>query len=231
VKLRKLPQCRRKDANEMKVGVIGSGVVGQALGSGFLKHGHEVMLGTRNPDKPEVTKWVSANPGARVGGFQEAASFGDFVVLATLGTVAESALEQAGLDNLAGKTILDATNPLTEGPPEDGVLPFFTGPNESLGERVQAKAARSHVVKTFNSVGSAHMVNPRFEQGTPTMFLCGNDAQAKAQVEQIIRQFGWEPYDCGGIISSRALEPLCRLWCLPGFLRNDWSHAFKMLTK
>ena len=126
---------------------------------------------------------------------------------------------------------MDATNPLADAPPEQGVLKYLTGPNESLAEHVQAKVPAAHVVKAFNSVGSALMVNPQFAGGPPTMFYCGNDAGAKAQVAAIIQQFGWEPYDCGGLIGARAIEPLCMLWCLPGFLRNEWHHAFKLLTK
>jgi predicted dinucleotide-binding enzyme len=215
----------------MKVGVLGSGIVGQVLADGLLKHGHQVMLGTRDPQKPEVQKWAKENPDAQVGTFQEAAKFADLAILATLGRVAEKALELAGAENLVGKTIIDATNPLADAPPVAGVLPYFTGPNESLGERIQAKVPKSHVVKAFNSVGSTRMVNPHYEQGTPTMFLCGDSNQAKTQVVEIIKQFGWEPFDCGGIIAARALEPLCMLWCLPGFLRGQWDHAFKVLTR
>jgi predicted dinucleotide-binding enzyme len=215
----------------MNVGIIGSGTVGQVLAAGFLKHGHQAMLGTRDPQKPEVQKWLAQTPGALVGTFAEAAKFAEFVVLATNGKVAENALELAGLANLAGKTVMDATNPIADAPPKEGVLSYFTGPNESLGERVQAKAPQAHVVKAFNSVGNALMINPSFAQGTPTMFYCGNDAGAKQQTADVIRQFGWEPYDCGGIVASRAIEPLCVLWCLPGFVRNEWTHAFKLLVK
>lgn len=215
----------------MKVGILGSGVVGQTLGAGFLKHGHAVMLGTRDPQKPDVQKWVAATKSAKAGTFAEAAAFGELIVLATKGTVAESALQLAGAGNLSGKTIIDATNPLADAPPIDGVLPYLTGPNESLGEKLQAAVPQSHVVKAFNSVGAVRMVNPQYEQGTPTMFLCGNSAEAKAQVVEVIQMFGWEPFDCGGIIAARALEPLCMLWCLPGFLRGQWTHAFKVLTK
>jgi predicted dinucleotide-binding enzyme len=214
----------------MKVGVLGSGIVGQVLAGGLLKHGHHVMLGTRDPQKPDVQKWSQENPTAQVGTFQDTAKFADLAILATLGRVAENALELAGAGNLAGKTIIDATNPLADAPPVDGVLVFTTGPNESLGEKIQAKLPKSHVVKAFNSVGNIHMVNPHYEQGIPTMFLCGDNAEAKAQVSEIIGQFGWEPFDCGGIIASRALEPLCMLWCLPGLLRGQWNHAFKVLT-
>jgi predicted dinucleotide-binding enzyme len=215
----------------MKVGVIGSGIVGQVLAAGFIKHGHEAMLGTRDPKKPDVQKWAAATPGGKVGTFAEAARFGEMVVLATAGNVAESALELAGIENLNGKTIMDACNPIADTPPVQGVLSYFTGPNDSLGERVQAKAPKAKVVKAFNSVGNGLMINPKFEQGMPTMFYCGDDAGAKQQVADVIRQFGWEPYDCGGIVASRAIEPLCVLWCLPGFVRNEWNHAFKLLVR
>ncbi len=215
----------------MKVGVLGSGGVGRVLGAGLLKHGHEAMLGTRDPEKKDVREWLSQTPGARAGTFEEAAQFGEMLVLATLGRVVGDVIELAGPANFAGKTVMDATNPLTDEPPVQGVLKYTTGPNESLGESIQAKIPAAHVVKAFNSVGQGLMVNPQFSQGTPTMFICGDSDEAKAQVSGIVRQFGWEPYDCGGIVSARAIEPLCMLWCLPGFLRNDWQHAFKMLTK
>jgi predicted dinucleotide-binding enzyme len=216
----------------MKVGILGSGIVGQTLGAGFLKHGHEVTLGTRDPKKTAAQEWVSSNRGAKAGTFAEAAKFGEFLVLATLGTAAEHALEMSGTANLEGKTIIDTCNPIAEGEaPQNGVLKFFTGPSESLAERLQAKFPKAHFVKAFNSVGSARMVNPHFEQGTPTMFYCGNDDAAKAQVSKVITQFGWEPLDCGKLTAARAIEPLCMLWCIPGFLRNEWMHAFKVVTK
>jgi len=216
----------------MKIGVLGSGDVGQTLGAGFLKHGHQVTLGTRNPQKPEVQKWVSAHPGAKAGTFEETAKFGELLVLATAGPGAEHALQLAGAANLNGKTIIDACNPIAEGEaPQQGVLKFFVGPNESLGERLQAKFSQAHIVKAFNSVGAAQMVNPHYEQGTPTMFYCGDNAAAKAEVTKVITQFGWEPFDCGGIIAARAIEPLSMLWCIPGFLHNQWTHAFKVVTK
>ncbi|HTS28869.1 MAG TPA: NAD(P)-binding domain-containing protein [Bryobacteraceae bacterium] len=215
----------------MRIGVLGSGIVGQVLATGFLKHGHLAMLGTRDPRKSEVRKWQDANPEGKTGTFEEAAKFCDVAVLATLGRVALNALELAGPDNLAGKTVIDTTNPLADAPPVEGVLQYTTGPNESLGEQIQAKVPRSRVVKAFNSVGNAQMINPHYEQGTPTMFLCGNHAGAKEEVSGIIRQFGWEPFDCGGIVAARAIEPLCMLWCLPGFLRGQWNHAFKVLTR
>lgn len=214
----------------MKIGILGSGSVGQTLGAGFLKYGHQVMLGTRNPKKPEVQEWVGANPTGAAGTFEEAAKFGELVVLATKGGAAEEAVRLAGPANLAGKTVMDTTNPIADTPPVGGILGYFTGPNESLAERIQSLAPQAHVVKAFNSVGAVKMINPHYQQGPPTMFFCGDNAGAKQQVSGIIQQFGWEPFDCGGIAAARAIEPLCILWCLRGFQHNQWNHAFKLLT-
>jgi predicted dinucleotide-binding enzyme len=214
----------------MKVGVLGSAFVGQTLAAGFLQHGHEAMLGTRDPNKPEVQKWVSNNKGGKAGTFAETAAFGEVIVLATRGDGAENALRLAGAENLKGKTVIDATNPIA-GAPVDGILPFTTGPNESLAENLQAAFPEAHIVKAFNSVGAGKMINPHYEQGTPTMFYCGNDDGAKSQVADIIKMFGWEPFDCGRLIAARAIEPLCILWCLHGFQHNVWTHAFKVVAK
>jgi predicted dinucleotide-binding enzyme len=214
-----------------RVGVLGSGIVGKTLSVGFLKHGYEVMLGTRDPSKGDVPAWVSDHPGVKSGTFRETAVFGEMLVLAVKGTVVEEVITLAGADHFADKVVIDTNNPLADAPPVDGVLQFTTGPNESLGEAVQAMLPTAHVVKAFNSVGAARMINPTYEQGPPTMFLCGNHENAKKQVAEIAAQFGWEPYDCGSMVSARAIEPLCMLWCIRGFRDNQWSHAFKLLTK
>lgn len=213
----------------MKIGVLGSGTVGQTLAGGFLKHGHEVMIGTRDPGGQALKEWQGENPKGRIGTFAETAKFGELLLIATAGRVATKVIEMAGRENFAGKVLIDVNNPITEAPPVNGVLEYFTGPNESLGETIQAFAREARVVKAFNSVGAARMVDPHYEQGTPTMFIAGEDAAAKETVSGLIRQFGWEPFDCGGIIASRALEPLCMLWCIPGFRQNQWTHAFKLL--
>ena len=215
----------------MKIGVLGSGTVGQTLASGFLKHGHTVTLGTREPKEKAIQEWLAKNPGASVGSFAEAARDGEVLVLAVLGRAVENVIKIAGAENFAGKPVIDTNNPIADAPPVQGVLQFTTGPNESLGEKIQALLPQAHIVKAFNSVGSVKMVNPHYEQGPPTMFLCGDNDAAKGKVPEIIRQFGWEPLDCGGIIASRALEPLCILWCIPGLLHNQWTHAFKLLTR
>jgi len=214
----------------MNIGILGSGSVGKVLASGLLRHGHQAMLGTRNPSKPEVRQWLHENPTGSVGTFQQAAQFGQLLVLATLGRGAEEAIRLAEPANFSGKTVIDTTNPIAEAPPVGGILAFTTGPNESLGERIQSILPQAYIVKAFNSVGAGQMVNPSYQQGPPTMFLCGDNAEAKQQVRGILQQFGWEPYDCGGIIAARAIEPLCILWCSRGFQHNQWNHAFKLLT-
>jgi 8-hydroxy-5-deazaflavin:NADPH oxidoreductase len=213
----------------MKIGVLGSGEVAQTLGGGFLKHGHETTLGTRDPAK--LADWRAGHPKGRVASFADAAKSAEVVVLAVKGSVAADALRAAGAANLTGKVVIDATNPITDDPPVNGVLRFFTAPDESLLERLQREFPAARLVKAFNSVGSAFMVNPSFREGRPTMFVCGNDEAAKGVVGEILDQFGWEPADMGRAESARAIEPLCILWCLPGFLRNEWSHAFKLLRK
>ena len=211
----------------MNVGIIGSGDVARALGTGFLRHGHAVLLGTREPAR--LAEWAARNPGARVGSFADAAKFGDALVLAVKGDAALAALNLAGADALAGKTVMDATNPIAAEPPVKGVLKFFTSLDESLMERLQAAHPKAHFVKVFNSVGNAQMVNPQYAGGRPTMFICGDDAGAKQAVTGVLEQFGWETLDLGAAEAARAIEPLCILWCIPGFLRNEWTHAFKVL--
>jgi 8-hydroxy-5-deazaflavin:NADPH oxidoreductase len=207
-----------------KVGIIGSGTVGKTLAGGFAKHGYAVMMGSREQGK--LADWKGAK-----GSFAETAAFGDVVVLAVKGTVAESALALCGEKNLRGKIVIDATNPISDEAPQNGVLRFFTGINDSLMERLQKKTPEAKFVKAFNSVGAPCMVNPEFPGGPPTMFICGNDDGAKAEVRRILTKFGWETDDMGKAEAARAIEPLCMLWCIPGFAKNDWMHAFKMLRK
>lgn len=212
----------------MKIGIIGSGTVATALASGFLKHGHEVTLGTRTASK--LADWSKKNPKARVGSFAEAAKFGELVILAVKGTVAADALRATGATNLSGKPVIDATNPIADAPPVNGVLKFFTSLDDSLMEQLQREFKEAHFVKAFNSVGSALMINPQLKGGKPTMFICGNDEAAKKTVHGILDQFGWETADMGKAEAARAIEPLCMLWCIPGLLHNDWTHAFKLLN-
>lgn len=211
----------------MKIGILGSGLVAQSLGAGFLKNGHEVALGTSSPAK--LADWQAKNPKARVASFGDAAAFGEVLVLAVKGHAAVAAVKAAGVKNLEGKTVIDTTNPIADKPPVDGVLQFFTAVNDSLIEQLQREYPAVKFVKAFNSVGSAFMVDPQFRNGPPTMFICGNDAGAKATVSGIVQAFGWEVADMGTAAAGSALEPLCKLWCIPGLARNEWTHAFKLV--
>ena len=213
----------------MKIGVLGSGIVAQTLAGGFLKHGYEVTLGTR--DAAKLEEWNDKNPKAHVGSFSDAAAFGEALVLAVKGTAAAEVLRAAGTKNLSGKLVMDACNPIADQPPKNGVLRFFTTLDDSLMERLQEEFPNARLVKAFNSVGAPRMVNPQFKAGKPTMFICGDDPKAKATATLILSDFGWETADMGGVEAARAIEPLCMLWCIPGFLHNRWSHAFKLLQE
>jgi predicted dinucleotide-binding enzyme len=209
--------------------VLGSGVVGQTLADGFLKKGHEVMRGSR--DTAKLAAWkATAGPRAQVGGNADAARFGELVVLAVKGTAAVE-VAAACASALAGKVVIDTCNPIADAPPVNGVLQYFTGPNESLLERLQARVPTARWVKAFSCVGNALMVDPQLPGGPPTMFTCGNDEPARATVAGLLRQFGWEVEDLGAAEAARAIEPLCMLWCIPGFRQNRWSHAFKLLGR
>lgn len=209
-----------------RLGVLGSGAVGQTLARGLKKHGYEVRIASRTPDKladfTAKAGIAAATPG-------DVARWADGLVLAVAGRVAADAIREAGVENVNGKLVIDVTNPLSGEPPDDGVLRVFTGPNSSLMEDLQRAFPDVKFVKAFNSVGNALMVNPSFPGGPPTMFYCGNDAGAKKAVARIIEQFGWEPADMGTAAAARALEPLCQLWCIPGFRENRWTHAFRLL--
>jgi predicted dinucleotide-binding enzyme len=213
----------------MKIGILGSGGVAQALGTGLAHHGHGVMLGSSAPHK--LDGWATGVAGARVGSFSDAAAFGELVILAVKGGAAVAVLQAAGADALADKTVIDACNPIADQAPVDGVLAYFTGPNQSLMEELQQAFPRARLVKAFNSVGSAHFIDPQFEGGPPTMFIAGNDAAAKAQVGTLLRQVGWEPADMGSAVAARAVEPLAMLWCIPGLSQGRWNHAFKLLQR
>ena len=212
------------------IGILGSGTVATTLADAFLHQGHPVMLGTQHPDK--LADWqAKAGPTGRVGSFAGAAGFGELLVLAVKGHVAPHLLRTLPADALAGKTILNTTNPISETPPQNGVLHFFTNFDESLLEECQQAVPGAHFVKAFNSVGTGVMVNPDYGGITPTKFICGNDEGTKTEAAATIRAFGFEPEDMGGAEAARAIEPLCMLWCISGFRGNQWSHAFKLLKK
>jgi len=213
-----------------KIGIIGSGTVGQTLASGFLKYGYQVMIGSR--DLTKLAEWKSkAGSAGSIGSFADAATFGDIIILATKGSAALNALQLAGKVNLTNKTIIDTTNPIADTAPENGVLNFFTDLNNSLMEQLQNAFPDAHFVKAFNSIGGNLMVNPDFGNEKPAMFICGNDHNAKMEVTEICKLFGFDIQDMGAIQAARAIEPLCMLWCIPGFRENNWNHAFRLLKQ
>ncbi len=211
-----------------RIGIIGTGDVGKALAKGFLRHGHEVMIGSRSVDKLAALR-SSIGKQLTTGTFKETVAFAEIVVLAVKGTAANEAIANIGAADLATKVVIDTTNPIADAPPVNGVLQFFTGRNESLLEQLQRAAPNARFVKAWSCVGSAHMDDPHFADGRPTMFICGNDQDAKRIVSDILREFGWDAEDMGGVESARAIEPLCQLWCIPGLRSNQWNHAFKLL--
>jgi len=211
----------------MKVAILGTGVVGQALARGFLGLQDEVAIGTREPASDSARKVADEVPGARVVPFAEAARTCELAVLATAWSGTESALELAGPANLAGKVLIDATNPLDF---SGGVPPkLAVGHTTSAGELVQAWAPAARVVKAFNIVPAPLMVNPELKGGPPTMFIAGNDAAAREAVADILHRFGWESIDLGGIEQSRLLEPLAMVFITYAFKFNHWKAAFKLL--
>lgn len=204
-----------------KIAVLGSGAVGITLANGFEQLGNSVVLANRSGH--DVEGWSG-----KVSTYTAASKIADIVVLAVKGLVAEEVIQQTKA-NVKNKIVIDTTNPIAGTPPENGVIKYFTSLDESLMERLQTIAPDANFVKAFSSVGNAFMVNPKFKDTKPTMFICGNSPEAKDKVTRILDNFGWETQDVGGVKSARAIEPLCILWCLPGFTHNQWNHAFKLL--
>jgi predicted dinucleotide-binding enzyme len=215
--------------NPTRIGVLGTGDVGRALGKGFVSRGHEVKLGAREAKNEKAQAWAQENgPRASAGTFADAAKFGDILVLATLWTGTKNAIEMAGPESFAGKVVIDATNPLdfSQGMPPRLAL----GHTDSGGEQVQRWLPKARVVKAFNIVGNAYMVDPKFQGGPPDMWIAGNDEAAKKKVGELLRDFGWpDPIDTGGIEGSRLLEPMCLLWVGYGARTGTWRHAFRLL--
>jgi hypothetical protein len=208
----------------VRIGILGSGDVGRALAAGFAGLGQDVKIGSRDPEK--LRGWAEGRAHVSTGTFAETARFGDILVLATLGVATEEAIRLAGLDAFDGKVVIDTTNPLDF---STGKPVLSMGHTDSLGEVIQRLLPAARVVKAFNTVGNALMVNPQLPGGPPDMFLCGNDEGAKKIVAQICADFGWGIIDLGGIDASRYLEPMCLVWVLHGIRTGTWRHAYKML--
>ena len=214
----------------MRIGILGTGDVGRALGRGFAQLGHQVKMGSREANNDKAKAWAAeTGPAASTGSFAEAAHLAELAVLCTLWGGTQNALRMAGAQNLAGKVLIDATNPLVFTPGAPPTLAL--GHTDSGGEQVQRWVPQARVVKAFNTVGHAHMFKPQFPGGPPDMFICGNDSGAKTTVTGILTAFGWNTIDTGGIEGARLVEPMCVLWVLYGMRTNTWNHAFKLLRK
>jgi predicted dinucleotide-binding enzyme len=213
----------------MKIGILGSGDVGKALGRGFIALDHSVVMGSRDAANPKAASWVK-EMGAKASAatFADAARAGDVIVLATLGSATEDILKSVGPDAFKGKLVLDATNPLdfSKGSPR-----LIGNIGDSAGERHQRLLPGAHVVKAFNTVGNAFMFKPTFAGGPPDMFLCGDDEGAKAKAAAICKDFGWGVIDVGGINAAHYLEAMCLVWVLSAIKSGGWNQAFKMLRK
>ncbi|MEO8768666.1 MAG: NAD(P)-binding domain-containing protein [Ferruginibacter sp.] len=212
----------------MKIGILGSAAVGQTLAKAFKAEGYDTMIGTRDVSKEALVTFSKANSIA-LGTFEDTAHFGELLVICTKGSAAKLALNMAKVENLASKIIIDTTNPIAATAPENGVLHFTTSLDHSLMEELQQEFPNAKFVKAFNSVGNGAMYKPDYGGIKPSMFICGNDEAARQSVATILDAFGWETEDMGTATAARAIEPLCMLWCIPGFLRNQWTHAFKLL--
>ena len=212
------------------IGIIGSGMVGKALARGFGRYGYDAMIASRSPQTQEALR-AEFGDTVQVGDFVAAAAHGEIIVLAVKGEIAVDALTQCGIENLIGKTVIDANNPIEQAPPENGVLRFFTAQNDSLMEQLQREFPEVNFVKAFSCVGNAHMVDPDFGDAQPTMFICGNNEAAKHEVVAILDDFGWDVADMGAVEAARAIEPLCILWCIPAFTGGGSDHAFKLLHR
>ena len=211
----------------MKIGILGTGDVGRALGNGFIALGHDVLMGSREAGNAKAKTWVeSAGTKASEGSFADAVKFGEVIVLATLGTATEQIVGGVGADAFEGKLVWDATNPLDF---SSGAPQLAIAGHDSLGEHIQKALPGAHVVKCFNTVGNALMFKPALEGGPPTMFIAGNDDAAKQQTAKLLTDFGWETADIGGIEGSRYLEAMCMAWVAYGMKTGGWGHAFKLL--
>jgi len=214
----------------MKIGMLGSGGVGQSLGLGFVSLGHEVMMGSREPGKDDIKAWkAKAGAKASTGTLAEAAAFAEMAVLATHWSGTENAVQLAGPDRLAGKVVMDVTNPLLFRPKALPVL--AVGGQDSACEQIQRWLPKARVVKAFNTVNHAHMFKPSFPGGPPDMFICGDDAAAKKLVAGICRDFGWGVIDMGGSEAARLIEPLAMVYILNAIRTENWNCAFKLLKK
>ena len=219
----------------MKIGILGSGPVGLTLGKGLIQTGHHVTIGTRNPSREALQQWIKKQgKQAMAGTFRQAAEFGELLLICTSWAGTKKAIEAAGIWNFKSKTVVDVTNPLDgKGPDENGRLTFTIGHTNSAGEQIQAwLPPDANVVKALSCIGHEKMLLPDFKEGGPTMFIAGNNNDAKREVVNLLHQIGWHDVaDMGKIEMSRSIEPLSILWAAWGFLNDSSGHAFKLLKR
>jgi len=224
----------------MKVGIIGSGSVGQVLASGFSAKGHDVVLGTRDPKaslantkpgsmgQPPLSEWAKKNPKVKVVSFADAAKHGEVVVFAVKGSEVESGVKAAGAQNLAGKLVLDTSNPLDFGP--NGIHKSPNIPDSAL-QVAQRAAPKAKFVKAWNCTPGAQMVDPKFKEGRADQLLCGDDAKAKEQAARIVGEFGWNAVDCGDASVAPYVEATAIAICNYAAKTNDWSWGVKLVRQ
>jgi hypothetical protein len=215
--------------SKQTVAILGNGVVGVELGKGFAANGWKVIFGTRDAKSAKSQEALSAVPGSSAASYADASGSASLAVVALPWTGLKETLAAAGADNLAGKVVIDASNPLdfSKGAPQLAI-----GHTDSSGETVQRLLPAAKVVKAFNTITAGHMVNPKLPDGVPDMFIAGNDEAAKRDVARILEAFGWrKPIDMGDITASRLLEALAMLWISYGFRNNHWTHGFSLLGR
>ncbi len=215
------------NTRQKTVAVLGNGVVGVAVAKGFAELGYQVVFGTRDASGAKTKEALAAVPGAKAASYAEAAKAADLAFVALPWTGLVEGLTAAGAGNLAGKLVIDASNPLDF---STGAPRMAIGQTDSAGETVQRLLPSAKVVKAFNIITATHMVHPKLPDGVPDMFIAGNDDGAKEEVNALLKKFGWrEAIDLGDIGASRLLEPLAMVWISYGFRNNHWSHGFSLL--
>jgi 8-hydroxy-5-deazaflavin:NADPH oxidoreductase len=212
----------------MKVAVLGTGTVAIALAKGFTSRGHSVVFGTRDVQGKTAQEAVAAVKGTSAALYANAAQSADIAVLTTAWSGTQNALQLTGADNLAGKLVIDVTNPLDF---SSGKPTLALGFPNSAGKQIQDWLPGAHVVKAFNIISATRMIEPKFADGAPDMFIAGNDAAAKAQTADILKGFGWRSaIDMGDISKAYLLEALAMTWIDYGASRNHWTHGFSLLS-
>ena len=214
-----------------KIGILGTGVVGTTIGTKLIWLDYEVMIGSRTASNEKSLSWVDKNgSSASAGTFEEAADFGEIIFNCTRGDAALEIFKQAGLNKFDNKTVIDISNPLdfSKGMPPT-LIPEYVNTN-SLAEEIQKLLPEANVVKTLNIVNCDVMVDPGLSNGEPTMFICGNNNDAKEEAKIFLYQFGWQDIlDLGDIKNARAMEMILPLWVRTYGVTGNAHFAFRVM--